>query len=480
MTIRLLKVLTVKTKQKLFIVFTDFEAAFDLVSRRLLFQKLVKLGISSLMLSALIAIYVKSKAVVEHNKEFSDILMLLAGVKQGAPPSGTLYIAYTMGIVNVFDGTFNTEPLISFYHLLMHADDILMLATKRSLVIQKLECLMKYCEENFIKLQLAKCAMMCVNSDTETDNEPVIINNITMKNSDNEVYLGSVITNSNKIIHDVEADIKHRKINIVKFYAFLRSNRNAPVDVKLTVLEACVLSSILHNAETWAGSKIDQLEVVYRRMLKSILGIRMTACSEMLFVELGVYSIKTYVLIKQYNFWKKIEDLDNSDPLKYAITLGKQYKLKEVQHYENLLEKYTSADEIVSEFYEKVKADIRAKAEQKRSRYMTYLKINPLLEHPSVYKSLNSFKSVSMIAKLRTTTHNLQIDMGRRTHTPQEQRKCHCSAVEDEEHFLLHCNSYNNIRQQHRTSNKTLSSILDDAELLPYIYSLYEERKLYH
>ena len=54
------------------------------------------------------------------------------------------------------------------------------------------------------------------------------------------------------------------------------------------MLEACVISSILHNAETWADSKIDQLEVEYRRMLKSILGIRMTACSEMLFVELGV------------------------------------------------------------------------------------------------------------------------------------------------------------------------------------------------
>ena len=58
MTIRLFKVLAVKTKQKLFIIFTDFEAAFDLVSRRLLFQKLVKLGVSATMLSALISIYV--------------------------------------------------------------------------------------------------------------------------------------------------------------------------------------------------------------------------------------------------------------------------------------------------------------------------------------------------------------------------------------------------------------------------------------
>ena len=83
MSIRLLKLLTTKTKQKLFIVFTDFEAAFDLVSRKLLFEKLVKLGVSSVMLGALIAIYVTSESVIEHRGEFSEIMLLLAGIKQG-------------------------------------------------------------------------------------------------------------------------------------------------------------------------------------------------------------------------------------------------------------------------------------------------------------------------------------------------------------------------------------------------------------
>ena len=480
MTIRLLKVLTVKTKQKLFIVFTDFEAAFDLVSRRLLFQKLVKLGISSLMLSALIAIYVKSQAVVEHSKEFSDFLILLAGVKQGAPPSGTLYIAYTLGIVDLFEGKFHIEPLISFYHLLMHADDILMLSTMKSVIIRKLECLMKYCGENFVKLQLSKCAMMCVNSTDENDTEPITINNITLKCSLSEVYLGSVITNSNKLLHDVEADIKHRKLNVVKFYAFLRSNRNAPIDVKLRILESCVVQAILHNAETWADCRIDQLEVVYRRMMKSVLGVRMTTCSELLYVELGVHSIKTYVRMKEFEFWKKVQDLSDFDPLKYVISLGKKFNLKEVRHYENLLEKYANTDEIIAEFHEKIRQDIRNKADQNRTRYVTYLKVNPLLEHPSIYKTTYSHKNVSMIAKLRTTTHNLQIDMGRRTCTPPEQRKCHCGVKEDEEHFLLSCNSYANIRHQHHIKHKTIATILDDTNYIPYINSLYEERKLYH
>ena len=116
MTIRLImKSLSGKINQRLFIIFTDFEAAFDLVSRRLLFKKLIQLGISAIMLNALITSYVSSKSVIEHNNEFSDYLLLLAGVKQGAPPSGLLYIVYTMGLIKIYDNTFNPEPLIYIY-----------------------------------------------------------------------------------------------------------------------------------------------------------------------------------------------------------------------------------------------------------------------------------------------------------------------------------------------------------------------------
>ena len=43
------------------------------------------------MLNALIAIYTASLSVVEHRGEFSDYVVLLAGIKQGSPPSGILY-----------------------------------------------------------------------------------------------------------------------------------------------------------------------------------------------------------------------------------------------------------------------------------------------------------------------------------------------------------------------------------------------------
>ena len=112
MSIRLLKILTKKTKRKLYIIFTDFEAAFDLVSRKLLFEKLIKLGVSATMLCALLSLYITSKAVVESGGQFSDYLILLAGVKQGGPPSGLLYIAYTLDLIDIYENKFHPEPLI--------------------------------------------------------------------------------------------------------------------------------------------------------------------------------------------------------------------------------------------------------------------------------------------------------------------------------------------------------------------------------
>ena len=103
------------------------------------------------MLNALIAIYVSSKSVIEHHAEYSDYLVLLAGVKQGAPPSGLLYIAYTIGLIDIFDNSFHPEPLINLYHLLIHADDIMLLAKSRRIMTEKVECLMQYCCENYIK-----------------------------------------------------------------------------------------------------------------------------------------------------------------------------------------------------------------------------------------------------------------------------------------------------------------------------------------
>ena len=477
MTIRLMKLLAKKTKQKLYIVFTDFEAAFDLVSRRLLFKKLIKLGVSSIMLGALISIYAASKSVVEDSGQYSDYLLLLSGVKQGAPPSGLLYIAYTVGLIDVFNITFHPEPLIYIFHFLMHADDILMLSTSRNIAISKVKCLIQYCKENFIRLQLKKCAGMCVNGDSEEDMEPMSIEDLVLNLTTCEVYLGSAITNSVKLIDDVNADIKMRQVNVIKFFAFLRNNRNAPVSVKGKVLDACILSSLLYNSETWSNVCINKLEVMHRRMLRSILGVSTKTCNEILYIELGVVSMRTRVTIKQFEFWKKVLEMTDDNPLKYIIKKAKEAKLKEILYYEKIFSKYNSKDDILSEFYQRIRDTIHKKASRGSSKYITYLSINPELSVPSCYDNAK-YTDVNMLAKLRTSSHNLHVETGRRNGVPREQRLCHCETdVETECHFLSICESYSDLRMKHGVNGMSMVDIMDNQRCFKYIEELMERRK---
>ena len=85
---------------------------------------------------------------------------------------------------------------------------------------------------------------------------------------------------------------------------------------------------------------------------------------------------------------------------------------------------------------------------------------------------------MALIAGLRMSAHNLQIEMGRRTRTPREKRKCVCGDVEDEEHFILQCSLYTDIRRKHRIDmNTNISHVLDDESALEYLKQLYDRRK---
>ena len=363
--------------------------------------------------------------------------------------------------------------------MLVHADDILMLSTSRTVAVEKMIALLNYCAQNFIKLQIIKCAFMCVNSDDSDDEKPLLFQNLQLNPTTKEVYLGSMITKSVKVEDDVSADIVLRQISVVKFFSFIRCNRNAPVSVKMKCLDACIRSSVLYNSETWCTAKYDVLEVRYRRMLKSLLGIGMTVCNEFVYLELGAISIKTQVLISQWNFWKCVMELAGGNPLSYMVDQGRKLKLKEVKHYDDLVRKYSSVDEIVDDFYQKIRSDIHKKAANNRTKYLTYLKINPELKTPEIYSNLNSQQQISMIGKLRTSSHSLHVEMGRRSGLAREARTCCCTnGIEDEEHFLLQCEIYQDIHQKEKVANTNIRKILEDAKYTTYITNLYQRRKL--
>ena len=97
--------------------------------------------------------------------------------------------------------------------------------------------------------------------------------------------------------------------------------------------------------------KIDRLEVLYGQMLKSVLRIGVMTCTEFPYIELGLLLIRTRILIKRWDFWKSIAQMDNNTPLKQVIETAKHHSLKEIKHYLRLASKYSSKYEIEKEFF---------------------------------------------------------------------------------------------------------------------------------
>ena len=210
----------------------------------------------------------------------------------------------------------------------MHADDIIIIATDRDIAEKKVRYLEEYCENNHIRLQPKKCGFIVVNEKDTGDVAPMKLKQGSITNKESEVYLGSTITKSTRIVDDIEADSKSRNINIVKFYGFLRENKNAPLLIKLKVLDACTVTTLLYNCETWASANIQPIEVKYRKMLKTILCVRATTCNEIIHLELGCLSIKAHIKINQYRFWKKVQELKDDEPLQKIIKVGRDKKIR--------------------------------------------------------------------------------------------------------------------------------------------------------
>ena len=234
------------------------------ISRRNLFKKLVNLGIGMFMLQALIEIYKMTDAYIFLNGEYSHKLFITAGVLQGSASSTILFMAYTSDIIDLFKQNFPIEELLHFYHILLHADDSLILATSKESLIKKFEKLSKYCKENNIKLQLSKCCFLAINSNDTADIE---MDGDIIRNKKEFVYLGSIITDSGDVSKDVKAEIKNKEKTLNQFYAFLTQNRNAPLSVKENVLDSCVVSTVLYNCETWGDANLEELEKKYTRAL---------------------------------------------------------------------------------------------------------------------------------------------------------------------------------------------------------------------
>ena len=81
--------------------------------------------------------YISTKYILKSGKKLWDIVQSYIGIKQGAPSSVILFIIFMDEFIDIVSEKCVSENIIGVLHLLLNADDTIVLSTERNLFIEK-------------------------------------------------------------------------------------------------------------------------------------------------------------------------------------------------------------------------------------------------------------------------------------------------------------------------------------------------------
>ena len=230
-----------------------------------------------------------------------------SGIKQGLPLSPFLFLFYINDICDflgaIYDGGIQFFDAI---HLLVHADDATIIASTREIAVNKLKSMMQYCEINCIIPQYSKCEFIVINGN-DSDKMALPFGDSSMENVNHIVLLGSHLSSNASLKEEIMLHMRRRYKSVIKFYNFIRSNRVAPLQVKLKVLKSCVMSSLLHNCEAFGDYVIKDLELAYSKLLKCCFNVRESVPNNILLIESGFLPIRTLIYSRQLKFYRRFK-----------------------------------------------------------------------------------------------------------------------------------------------------------------------------
>ena len=297
----------IRFKLKIFMIAADFDGAFDRISRSLLIRKLIRFGAGTVFVACIASIYMFTDNVIFRNKEYVTY-ELLSGIKQGLPLSPLLFIFYINDIFDTFKRVHGrcVENIYKLIHLLVHADDVTLLATVRNCAMSKLQTLSDYCNLNHILPQFTKCMFIVVNGSSD-DRAPLPFGNSLLKNVGHLEILGSHLSQSGSLREELELHMKKRFGSCIKFFNFCNENKLAPLSVRLKALHACVMSSLLYNCETFGDKIPKSLETTYHKLIRSALKVRTNTPVLLLYIESGMLPIRALIEARQFKFFDRFK-----------------------------------------------------------------------------------------------------------------------------------------------------------------------------
>ena len=453
--------------------------------------------------------YSNSKARIKLLNKMSDVMDILTGTEQGHPMSPELFKCYLLDLSTELDSLTNLNiPELNGIKLshLLWADDLVLLALDGPSLQRLIEAVHDYCSQWGLTVNIAKTEVMVFNKSGKQLKESYgfIYGNTIIPSTKEYCYLGITFVLSGSY---AKTQDELRKKGLRAYFSLkkLLDLKNLSTQSIFKLFDSLIVPIISYGCSVWlyntnffkllASGKLlndtknsmrrialDPIERIHLKLLKWTILVNKKAANIPCWGDSGRVPLVIKHLKQTFDFYRRLEILDHNNInslARHTFVEQRNHALpwyNEMQSFLHILNLTTeTSSTVISSTTKEMFEGLWYKAMQSSSKLKFYIMIKSSIGYEP-YLSLNNIKKRRSVARLRFSSHNLNIETGRyiwryagpKMNTTQEKivwKKCcgTCSTdnaelllslpfadpiYEDEHHVLVSCPKYDYLRHQ--------------------------------
>ena len=248
-----------KRGKKIFACFVDFKKAFDSIPRELLFQKLLKIGITGKFFNALKTMYTNDNCCIRVGNKITNTFPVNQGVRQGCILSPLLFNIFLSDLPELLISP-ECRPvrLTNSEYLggLFWADDVVMLSETDEGLSEMIAKLGNYSKHNYIEINVNKTKGMIFNKSGRFYRNLYKFEDSFISTTNSYKYLGFIFTPSGEITSGLK-DLKDRALRAYyKLKVGLGQYFRWNINTTIFLFNALIKPILLYTADFWGCLKI--------------------------------------------------------------------------------------------------------------------------------------------------------------------------------------------------------------------------------
>ena len=199
---------------------------------------------------------------------------------------------------------------------------------------QALNAVYEYCDTWHLSVNTDKTKVVIFSKGKVRNIPQFFFGNNNVDVVDDYTYLGVVFNYNGKFHKAIAKQVLQGK---KAFYSLLNKvyNLNLPFDISLELFDQLVLPVLMYGCEVWGFSDITTIEVLHRKFIKKLLGLKSHCPNVMVYGESGTLPISHHLKARMVNFYMRLVNGKHSK-LSYIMYRLLRTKHSQQPHYESV------------------------------------------------------------------------------------------------------------------------------------------------